>query len=839
MSPSRLFISYSRKDLERVSPIVTRIREEYGFDVWIDLRGIESGKQFISVIISAIDDSSSVLFMLSSNSLRSSFCRNELTYAHQRGKRIFILSMDGTPLEGWVKDVCPEERFYDPSDIDICAEDIALQWAGEPTETEDVDGHEAVDLGLSVRWAPVDLDSDYPSKNGSGFRWGETSPGNYTEDWSEYVFSRGWEKVRHFERYSVEDGLTRLLPEDDAASVQWGKGWRIPRKEEWEELLENCVWTYQDRVLPDGTPMIGYLITSKRNRRSIFLPANASRGEETKPSIGLYWSADLAPIFVGYSRNDMYAYRLLFKKSRMEITDVPRIELAAIRAVAPKKKESGEKVKKWTLPEESAILPGDPPSIFVYSDHDSQGLAGFIGGTLKGETFLDISGYSEPSGMRESSLESLMDCLPDHDLFIVVFTDRTSSSRDMRKVVRYAISNGKPIIPVCLGSGSLSGWKLFEFAPIGVVDARSDEELTLLVESVRKLSGEKAELYQGCLRDFHEGLAAVRTGRWGYMDPSGRTAIALEYQEAGSFSEGLAPVRKNGLYGYIDKEGKVVIPFRFSHAESFSEGMAFVRTEDGSQGYIGHDGEMLFRTDGYSRCFSFKEGFARVEKDGRFGFIGPSGETVLGCVFDEAEDFSEGLACVGISGGGYSFVTPSGEFPLHSRFVKARSFSEGKAAVSDGSKWGYVDKDSSVVIPFGYDDAFPYSEGRACVCLRDRYGFSERYGFIDSDGELLFFGEHNGLMEMLDPGFGFIRRFPAVEPAKFHEGIVRISKGARSGYATSEGKWIIDPSVSPYYMAGDFHDRRAIVSRDGLYYVLTDSGEEIAFYGIGKLEYNR
>ena len=40
-------------------------------------------------------------------------------------------------------------------------------------------------------------------------------------------------------------------------------------------------------------------------------------------------------------------------------------------------------------------------------------------------------------------------------------------------------------------------------------------------------------------------------------------------------------------------------------------------------------------------------------------------------------------------------------------------------------------------------------------------------------------------------------------------------------------------------MAGDFHDRRAIVSRDGLYYVLTDSGEEIAFYGIGKLEYNR
>ncbi len=838
MSRSRLFISYSRKDLKEASDIVSRIQKEYGIDAWIDLKGIESGKQFISVIVSAIDDSYSVLFLLSSNSLQSAFCKNELTYAHLCGKRIFMLSIDGTQREGWVENLCPQERFFDISDLDICIQDIQFLQTDDSSAVRDIDGHDCVDLGLSVRWSPVDLHSDSPFKVSSGYRWGETRPGQSTEDWSEYAFSPNWEHAHRFDRYSFEDGLSQLLPEDDAASVLWGPGWRIPKKEDWEELLSQCVWTWQDRDLPDGTHMIGYLVTSKLNRNSIFLPANAVVGEEKTPSVGIYWTSKLALSIVGYSRDDTDAFRLFFKKGRVEIMDVPRKEVCAIRPVAPKDEGPKERVSNWALPEESDVLSGDPPSVFIYSDHESYGVAGFIEGILRSETFLNISGYSEPVRITESSSKEFLDKLPEHDLFIVVFSDSPTSSREIRKVVRYALSNGKPLIPVCAGSGRLSGWKLFEFGSIGVVDSRSDDQLTLLVESVRKMAGEITELYQNRLQDFHEGLAAVCSGRWGYMDTSGRTAIGIEYQDAGAFNEGLAPVQHDGLYGYIDKDGKVAIPFRFSEADVFSEGMAFVRLGDGSQGYIDHGGEMVLETGRFSWCGPFHESFARVKEEGRFGFIDHKGELVIGCVFDEAEDFSEGLACVSINGGGYGFVNPSGEFPLHYRFVKARSFSEGRAAVFDGKKWGYIDKKANIIIPFKYDDAYPYSEGMACVCMKECFGFSERYGFIDKDGNHLFFGEHN-VLESFSPEFSFIRHFPAMEPADFHEGIVKISKGARSGYATKEGKWIVDPSGSPYFYAGDFHNGRAIVSREGLFYVLTDSGEEIAFYGIPKVEFNR
>ena len=144
MSRFRLFISYSRKDLENVSPIVSRIQKEYGIEAWIDLKGIESGKQFINVIVSAIDDSPSVLFMLSSNSLHSSFCKNELTYAHLRGKRIFMLSIDGTQRGDWVEDLCSQECFYDLSDLDICIEDILLLPDNDFSGIGNINGHDFV-----------------------------------------------------------------------------------------------------------------------------------------------------------------------------------------------------------------------------------------------------------------------------------------------------------------------------------------------------------------------------------------------------------------------------------------------------------------------------------------------------------------------------------------------------------------------------------------------------------------------------------------------------------------------------------------------------------------------
>lgn len=83
-------------------------------------------------------------------------------------------------------------------------------------------------------------------------------------------------------------------------------------------------------------------------------------------------------------------------------------------------------------------------------------------------------------------------------------------------------------------------------------------------------------------KGFSEGFGIIQNkqGKWGYMDVAGNRIIECQFDDAGFFSEGLAPVKQNGLWGYIDRLGKVVIPYRYTDAGRFSEGRAVVRKDN-------------------------------------------------------------------------------------------------------------------------------------------------------------------------------------------------------------------------------------------------------------------
>lgn len=100
---SDVFISYSRHDKNLVFPFVKSIEQKIGTVCWIDLEGIESGSQFEDVIVSAIDASKVVLFMLSDHSLVSKWTKREVLYAEGEGKRIVPVVVDGKGLRKWFK----------------------------------------------------------------------------------------------------------------------------------------------------------------------------------------------------------------------------------------------------------------------------------------------------------------------------------------------------------------------------------------------------------------------------------------------------------------------------------------------------------------------------------------------------------------------------------------------------------------------------------------------------------------------------------------------------------------------------------------------------------------
>lgn len=92
---NEIFISYSRKDFDKVKAIKDEIDHEVEIDCWMDLDGIESGnREFEEVIVSAINNHNTILFMLSPNSMNSKFALRELNYAERKEKRIILVYVE-------------------------------------------------------------------------------------------------------------------------------------------------------------------------------------------------------------------------------------------------------------------------------------------------------------------------------------------------------------------------------------------------------------------------------------------------------------------------------------------------------------------------------------------------------------------------------------------------------------------------------------------------------------------------------------------------------------------------------------------------------------------------
>lgn len=127
----------------------------------------------------------------------------------------------------------------------------------------------------------------------------------------------------------------------------------------------------------------------------------------------------------------------------------------------------------------------------------------------------------------------------------------------------------------------------------------------------------------GCNND--NALFPIETnGKWGYIDKSGTIVITPQWNEAESFSEGLARVSVDGKYGYINSNGEYVIKPQFDFAGDFSEGMAPVSIGD-MYGYINNKGKYLINPQ-FEEAYSFSNGLASVRIGNNFGCINKEGE---------------------------------------------------------------------------------------------------------------------------------------------------------------------------------------------------------------------
>lgn len=165
---------------------------------------------------------------------------------------------------------------------------------GQVTEVQ------AVDLGLSVKWANMNVGAESPEDYGNYYAWGETV--------TKATYGSSTYFGPNHGNYNFDGGKTILDPEDDAAHVNWGGSWRMPTKAEWQELIDNCTWTWTTQ-----NGINGYKVTSNKagyTDKFIFLPAAGYRDESVLNDVGSrggYWSSSLGENII-----KAFVYYLLF-----------------------------------------------------------------------------------------------------------------------------------------------------------------------------------------------------------------------------------------------------------------------------------------------------------------------------------------------------------------------------------------------------------------------------------------------------------------------------------------------------------------------------------------------
>lgn len=158
--------------------------------------------------------------------------------------------------------------------------------------------------------------------------------------------------------------------------------------------------------------------------------------------------------------------------------------------------------------------------------------------------------------------------------------------------------------------------------------------------------------------------------------PLGMRIATLRYAEVGMPQGNFLPVWQSDKCGFLSLEGEVILPPTYDKDKSNVK---------------------------YPADYQFRNGFMKVLKNGKYGFINSEAKEVISCKYDDARDFSEGRAAVKIDGL-WGFIDEQGKVVVEAGYKEVYSYSSGMAAVvNEQDSVGFIDQFGLLTIPFYYD----------------------------------------------------------------------------------------------------------------------------------------
>ncbi len=193
----------------------------------------------------------------------------------------------------------------------------------------------------------------------------------------------------------------------------------------------------------------------------------------------------------------------------------------------------------------------------------------------------------------------------------------------------------------------------------------------------------------------------------------------------------------------------------------------------------------------YDNASDFSEGLARVGKENKYGFVAEDGKEIVPAQFVAASNFSYGFAAVKAGEGNCYFIDKTGKKMNNEVYADTKAFNEGLAPVqaNDNFLYGFIDTKGNMVIEPVYSSVSWFFEGLSAVSKN--IGGSKRFGYINKNGEAVSAFDYeaakdfkNGVACVKQNGkFGLIDKFGAPITECVYD---YISDFANDGYALAK-----------------------------------------------------
>lgn len=348
---------------------------------------------------------------------------------------------------------------------------------------------------------------------------------------------------------------------------------------------------------------------------------------------------------------------------------------------------------------------------------------------------------------------------------------------------------------------------------------------------------------------FNDGLSVVKIGdKCGYIDFTGNYLVTPKYDMAFDFYNGFSLVSlatdrftEKYYYGFIDTNGNEIIPcsLDYNYIYGFESDYAIVfkgsLTKSG-QPLIGKYGLINKKGDEVVKCIyddielTSQKGFVKVfigelnQKGelgkGKTGLINSNGDLIIPIEYDEIyvnngssataylinkkSKNKEVLICLYDLNGNVII-------PLTSKYHDIGNFSNNRIYVSNGSKYGYIDPNSNLVIDFKYDYGTDFSSNKAIVREKNKWCI------IDTMGKIL---------RDINSDFDICKKFDENNLALTFKGKVKSGKPIKGKYGliNIDGNDVSDCQYDTIY---SFVDDLAIVRSNKKYGFIDKTGKEI------------